>query len=449
MDTEDDPEGAFDLIFERLRDATDASGGSAHAHNTFKALISGVAPTTPPPWTLPEGTDAARLDERFWGWMVGQSRDSAGRVSYLASPQLVRGVAQVSEVVAGAGFTLAVRRACRPGTRLDPATGECDACAPGQYSDRLSALECSPCPRGSFAPVAGSSRCDACAPGSYAGEEGASTCHLCPVGTFLGFGGGVSAEQCIACSPGTFSASEGRAACGRVRARIVPAGVSGDGVRGVPRRHLPSGRTKQIRVGLFGVPERKFRRRPGFELVRAVSSRDAIVRPGTDVVRRVRVGHVRRGGGKHGVRSLSRGHARRGRRREGTARVRSVSRGELFVGDGRDGVRAVSRGFYSEIEGAAERVACPAGTYGSAPGGTSQQACEPCPRGQYNPTSGRALSVTDEGVESECFACAMGTFANVTGSVECHACPPGTHLNKTGSVREGDCYACSLERSRP
>ena len=449
MDTEDDPEGAFDLIFERLRDATDASGGSAHAHNTFKALISGVAPTTPPPWTLPEGTDAARLDERFWGWMVGQSRDSAGRVSYLASPQLVRGVAQVSEVVAGAGFTLAVRRACRPGTRLDPATGECDACAPGQYSDRLSALECSPCPRGSFAPVAGSSRCDACAPGSYAGEEGASTCHLCPVGTFLGFGGGVSAEQCIACSPGTFSASEGRAACDACAPGSYQPASAATACEACPAATYLPGERSRSASDCLACPSGSFGDAPGSNSCARCPPGTRSSAPGLTSCDACASGTYAEGEGNTACEVCPVGTRGVGDGARGPHECEACPAGSYSSATGATECAPCPAGFYSEIEGAAECVACPAGTYGSAPGGTSQQACEPCPRGQYNPTSGRALSVTDEGVESECFACAMGTFANVTGSVECHACPPGTHLNKTGSVREGDCYACSLGTFAP
>jgi len=51
IDTEDDVSGAHDLIFERLRDSEDFTGDVAHAHATFRALIAGVTPTTPPPWS--------------------------------------------------------------------------------------------------------------------------------------------------------------------------------------------------------------------------------------------------------------------------------------------------------------------------------------------------------------------------------------------------------------
>jgi hypothetical protein len=49
IDTEDDPLGEHDLIFERLRFTPDGTGDVAHSHATFRALIAGVEPTTPPP----------------------------------------------------------------------------------------------------------------------------------------------------------------------------------------------------------------------------------------------------------------------------------------------------------------------------------------------------------------------------------------------------------------
>ena len=108
MDTEEDPAGAFDMIFERLRDDSDESGRSGMTHATFGALVAGVQPAIPPPWERDRfnGSADELFDQRF-GTMLGQSRDSAGRVEYLTLPRLVRGLAQVNEVAAGGGFTLA------------------------------------------------------------------------------------------------------------------------------------------------------------------------------------------------------------------------------------------------------------------------------------------------------------------------------------------------------
>ena len=50
MDTEEDPTGKFDVIFERLRDDVDESGRSGMTHASFGALIAGVKPAIPPPW---------------------------------------------------------------------------------------------------------------------------------------------------------------------------------------------------------------------------------------------------------------------------------------------------------------------------------------------------------------------------------------------------------------
>jgi hypothetical protein len=49
MDTEEDPAGAFDMIFERLRDDSDESGRSGMTHATFGALVAGGPARDPPP----------------------------------------------------------------------------------------------------------------------------------------------------------------------------------------------------------------------------------------------------------------------------------------------------------------------------------------------------------------------------------------------------------------
>ena len=208
-------------------------------HASFGALIAGVQPAIPPPWENVNVTLDELVNQRF-GSMLGQSRDSAGVVEYLTLPRLVRGLAQVSEIAAGDGFTLAVRKACRPGTFLDPDTGECVDCAPGTYSDNLSSLECTPCPRGQAATTAGSSRCTPCDPGYYASETGTTQCVACPAGTFVGFGGAASADQCVPCSPGTFADAPGAAKCEPCGAGTYQE-LSPDRVRAVPGVHLPPG----------------------------------------------------------------------------------------------------------------------------------------------------------------------------------------------------------------
>ena len=96
MDTEDDPEGKHDLIFETLRHDVDAAGGTSHTHSQFRALIAGADPLFLPPGT-------ADVPEYGWGWTVGQTKETAGRVDYITVPLLVRGVTQISELAAGAG----------------------------------------------------------------------------------------------------------------------------------------------------------------------------------------------------------------------------------------------------------------------------------------------------------------------------------------------------------
>ena len=184
IDTEDDPAGAFDLIFERLRDAPDGTGDVAHSHATFRALIAGVEPTTPPPWSdayrFAEAAasafdlDSIRNRAYGWGWTVGQVAASAGRVESVALPQLVHRLAQVSEAAARA---VPRRRAPRVPSRD----------APGPRHGRMRDV-----PRGDVhgrglrgdlrrvSPGTrrgpGASVCEACAPGTFAAVEGASAC---------------------------------------------------------------------------------------------------------------------------------------------------------------------------------------------------------------------------------------------------------------------------------
>ena len=251
MDTEEDPAGAFDMIFERLRDDSDESGRSGMTHATFGALVAGVQPAIPPPWERDRfnGSADELFDQRF-GTMLGQSRDSAGRVEYLTLPRLVRGLAQVNEVAAGGGFTLAVRKACRPGSYLDPTSGDCGLCPAGHYSDELSTLECKPCPRGQAATTAGSSRCTPCEPGYYASDLGTEECSACPAGTFVGFGGAASADQCVPCSPWDLRGRAWRRHVHRVRPGNVPGAVLADCVCPLPGFDVPAGRSVAIAVRL-------------------------------------------------------------------------------------------------------------------------------------------------------------------------------------------------------
>ena len=474
MDTEDDPEGAFDLIFERLRDATDASGGSAHAHNTFKALISGVEPTTPPPWTLPEGTDAARLDERFWGWMVGQSRDSAGRVSYLASPQLVRGVAQ----------SLRGRRRRRVHPRRSSRVSPRDVPRPrhGRVRRVRSGTVFGSTQRvGMFAVssrilrarrrIVAVRRVRA---GSYAGEEGASTCHLCPVGTFLGFGGGVGAEQCIACSPGTFSASEGRAACDACAPGSYQPASAATACEACPAATYLPGERSRSASDCLACPSGSFGDAPGSSSCARCPPGTRSSAPGLTSCDACASGTYARGG-KHGVRTLSRGHARRGRRREGTHECEACPAGSYSSATGATECAPCPAGFYSEIEGAAGASRAPRGLTARrraerpsrrasrvpadsiiprpverSPSPTrassrsvsrARWAPSPTSRGRWNVT--RVLRGRTSTKPGACarglHACSLGTFAPVSGLDVCLLCPPGTFMNETGATA---CHGC-------
>lgn len=448
MDTEEDPTGKFDVIFERLRDDVDESGRSGMTHASFGALIAGVQPAIPPPWENVNGTLDELVNQRF-GSMLGQSRDSAGVVEYLTLPRLVRGLAQVSEVAAGDGFTLAVRKACRPGTYLDPDTGACVDCAPGTYSDVLSSLECTPCPRGQAATAAGSSRCTPCDPGHYADAPGTEQCVDCPAGTFVGFGGAASAEQCVPCSPGTFADAPGAAKCEPCGAgtyqelsrqiACVPCPAS---------TYLP-GTAARSRYDCLSCPSGTFGAGSGAASCDPCAAGTYTETPGSAFCWPCPVGTYGEGEGNTACESCPAGTYGEKLAAEKAGECPPCPAGNFSDSLGATACGACPAGTFSDVDGSTECVDCPPGTYGVEEGADSIDQCLDCPIGQYNPGSGKAAEIDDYGFLTECFPCAMGTFANATGLQECFQCPPGTHLNKTGSIRESDCYDCDYGTFAP
>ena len=79
-------------------------------------------------------------------------------------------------------------------------------------------------------------------------------------------------------------------------------------------------------------------------------------------------------------------------------------------------------------------VACPAGTFSPAAGGS---ACQACPAGSFADAEG---SVT-------CRPCAVGTFADTTGNATCLACAAGTFSSLEGSISCTPCAAGSFSAS--
>jgi alpha-tubulin suppressor-like RCC1 family protein len=399
IDAENDPVKAFDSNFERFRDASDPAGDFARSRATFRALLAGSeAPETPPPpWSdayafakvASSAFDAEALSSRayLWGWVVGQGAESAGRVESVALPQLVRGLAQVSEAAAGDGFTVAIRRACRPGTRLDRTSGACAACAPGTFSDELASEVCRACPRGSAAPAPGASACRACAPGSAAASEGSASCAPCDEGTFLGFGGGSSRAQCAPCAPGTRAGARGATVC-----EACPPGTY--------QSEFGATVCEACEAGRYA---------PSFK---TSSAEECLLCPSGFFSNET-----------------------------GAATCEPCPPGFVTPEPGQTRCSGCPLGTYAETAGSVKCVGCPAGTYGFAPNASSVDAgCAPCPAGGFSKPLGATA----------CEECPAGSFSAAPGSVECELCPPGFFGSVAGmSSQAAACTGCPPGRANP
>ena len=461
MDTEDDPEGAFDLIFERLRGEADASSDAASANRAkaaFGALVAGVAPAFMPDVLVrayatekaeslgaspaeaeaeaERAVEAARRDFG-WGFMPGQSGASAGVVERVSTPRLVVGVAQADHVAAGAGFTLVTRRACRPGSRLDNITGACEACEPGYYASDVSQAECAPCPRGRFASGKGASRCEPCAPGTYAESPGSETCATCPKGEFLGFGGATSRSQCVACSPGTFGASAGAARCEPCAPGSYQEAAGQSACDLCPAATFQNVNRSRNALDCLACPSGTFSASEGATRCAECAPGHVAPDPRSSTCARCPLGAFAEGSGNAECSPCPVGTYGVAEAARSADECAMCPPGNYSNALGATACVSCPSGSFAEGFGQTECDACPPGTFGDGVGATSGDAhCQPCPLGQYNPTSGRAKNNT------QCVPCAMGTFANETGSTRCLGCPPGTHLNVTGGKRESDCLPC-------
>ena len=491
IDTEDDPAGAFDLIFERLRDAPDGTGDVAHSHATFRALIAGVEPTTPPPWSdayrfaevaaSAFDLDSIRNRAYGWGWTVGQVAASAGRVESVALPQLVHRLAQVSEAAAGDGFTVAVRRACRPGTRLDRTTGACVTCPAGTFTDEASAETCVACPRGRVAELPGASSCEACPPGTVAAEEGASACTACPLGTFLGFGGGSSLEQCAPCAPGTFAAANATTQCAECPPGSYQSGFGATACAPCPLATFSPRKKAVSAEACLRCPAGFASDAEGAAACAPCAPGFVAPDPGMTACLPCRVGTYAEGAGGQACAPCPAGTFGVAANASGAADgCRACGAGNFSAALGATACEMCPLGFFSAREGSVECDSCPPGFFGKFAGKSSEaEACFACPPGRANPTAGAAALVTvveddaagatgagangsstgdgffgasgDEVVYEYlgCTACAPGTYAEGDNSTACAPCPPGTSLSSEGGTAAESCVPCTAGTFAP
>jgi hypothetical protein len=222
----------------------------------------------------------------------------------------------------------------------------CDKCAVGKFSSQNASQECQLCPLGSIAPTNGSISCSLCGLGRYSSSNGSISCMDCPVGSFAAVNGSIHCQECFS---GKFSNSTGESTCINCTA------------------------------GSF-------------------SSQNASI-------------------------------------------CSSCLKGSYST-SGSAQCSPCSPGKFSSILGSTMCSMCSAGTVSS--GGSSS--CKDCVAGFYAALQGSSVCAPcDPGrfarnsAEASCAPCASGYFAANNGSVVCQSCPPSA-VSASGSSKISDCY---------
>lgn len=102
------------------------------------------------------------------------------------------------------------------------ASGACQVCPPGTYSDSSGSATCTACPAGTFASAGSisSSSCGTCPAGRQLGADG--SCGLCPTGYFREFNPNVT--SCQACPSGYTTPGDGSVAAANCSVVLCPPG---------------------------------------------------------------------------------------------------------------------------------------------------------------------------------------------------------------------------------
>ena len=444
------PRGAFDCSSDFARDGRLRQ--FAHSHNTFKALIAGVehdAAVDPS-----RGCRRDNPDERFWGgWLA--NRATRRLVSFLAPPQLVAASRKSPRSpparVSPSPFAARVAR-----ERTSSRPRAVDLCPPGQFSDRLSALECAPCladpplRRGSHGAKA--ARRIVRGRGGHAGVSPLSRGHVPRVGGAISAGAsrvprGRSARRRSArdaCSPGSHEpASAAR------RARRVPPPPTSPANEADPR--LTAWR---VPAEVSATPRVRARARvPGTRSVRGGRRRavaSGTYARGRNVVcepcpwARAAWATAR---GPHECPACPKGNYSSVTGATGACRV---PRG-LFETDGAAGARAPRgvRRARGNLPEACGRVPSDSITHVRSRASVNDGASSLSVSSAVAPANVRVGGVSrvssgdapqqNRGVREGTVTRSLGTFAPVSGLDVCLLCPPGTFMNETGATA---CHGC-------
>lgn len=98
--------------------------------------------------------------------------------------------------------------ACVPGQYLNNATGACDACGKGYYTDQFNSSVCLPCEPSKYQDGLGQDHCIECGEGRYSNSSARETCDFCPETHPRGPMGSNSVDNCES-APGYFTDLDG------------------------------------------------------------------------------------------------------------------------------------------------------------------------------------------------------------------------------------------------
>lgn len=230
------------------------------------------------------------------------------------------------------------------------------------------------CTAGSFTATNASATCEACASGSFTDQTGSSTCQLCDVGSYSNFINGTrpsctpanpgyyaqaSSDTSLPCEPGAYQPAAGRSFCS-----LCDAG--------------------------------SFQSLPAQTACGAVSP---------------------------GYFSL-----------EGASSPTPCRAGSYNPYPSRSSCLTCPFGTFSTLsaQSAYPCTPCGAGTFGNGTGLSSFDQCEPCAAGSSSATAGASL----------CPLCDPGKYQPSQGKFTCFDCPANTYLTTTGATSQADCAQC-------
>lgn len=271
---------------------------------------------------------------------------------------------------------------------------KCVSCKVGKYMDQQGSTACKPCLKGRYSSQTGFTECEPCGQGKYTGSLGAIKCSKCPAGKYSTAVGATASSFCISCSTGKFSAAEGS----------TDSSVCEDCSPGTYSTTIAAtSESKCLRCG-----KGTFNPSTGASSAKSCVP-CAIGKFNNDV---------------------------------GAISCEGCSAGKYLSSDSSvNECLDCAAGRYSE-GGTTTCSACPVGRYSKSPGAPL---CTLCGPGTFTDLTGQTKCLkqcpagtfsTDYGSSSndDCTKCAAGTFQFLAGSSTCMVCSPGSYSGEPGQA---------------